>query len=111
MADSKEDLYLNAIHTAHELLHKGNVDQAHEVMHMALLGESKSIKAIDKNEVAFDLAFRDISVQFGIEAAYVRFVPMGKVAEGHQVSIRTGGHVRQNTILEKMLATADKKIG
>lgn len=111
MAESKEDLYLNAIHTAHECLHKGNVDEAHSVMHIALLGESKGIKAINKDEIAFDREFQELCVKFGMEVAYVRFVETGRPNSGGvEVSIRTGGHVRPNAILEKMLATSKKFI-
>lgn len=112
MAAPTDDLYRDALFTAHEFIHKGDVDKAHEIIHQAILGEAKGIKPMDMNEHQFDLDFREICIKNGIEACYARFIEDGIKRPDRKVgmSIRTGGNMRPLSILELMLKAAPKEI-
>ena len=86
---TREDL-LEICNQAHDELHKGNTQEAHELLHKALDGERLYMLRVNPllHRAAFDVAFRDASAEHGAVAMYI--LADNQTSEG-QVRILTGG--------------------
>lgn len=74
---------------AHDALHKGDTDEAHEQLHAAMGAGERDLSVEPlRDGLGFDKAFRRLCVQHGVVAMYVR---SGEPDEDGLASLGSGG--------------------
>jgi hypothetical protein len=95
-----------AVYAAHNEIHKGNVQKAHEMLHMAVHGQPVELPtALSKDVTKFEYGFNKLARVEGVIAAFVVAKQSDIVsAKGVRMTLIAGGDADLCAMLKKALA-------
>jgi hypothetical protein len=101
---------LDVILRAHDLLHLGKAEEAHEVLHGVCL-DMEPMQAGTPRRLDFDAAFRTACRKNRVEAGYLLVLPAPLPGQPHRVALHSGGAQRASKLIDTLVIEGMKRHG